>query len=213
MAIKGVIHSTESFGSVDGPGIRFLIFLKGCRMRCKYCHNPDTWTFQSDDLRTADELIFQALRYKDYWGDDGGITISGGDPLLQIDFLIELCKKAKEEDINVCIDTSAEPFSYNEPFFSKFKKLLPYVDLFLLDLKEIDEEKHISLTGRTNKNILECMKYLSSVNKDVWIRHVLVPGLTDDKENLLKMRRFIDDLKNVKKLEVLVDLYLKMIHL
>ena len=142
--VKGAIHSIETFGSVDGPGIRFIVFLKGCDLRCKYCHNADTWDHNSEDMRSADEILDFAERYRGYWGEDGGITVSGGEPLLQIDFLLELFKKAKERGINTCIDTAVQPFTRNEPFFSKFNELLKYTDLMLLDIKHIDREEHIS---------------------------------------------------------------------
>ena len=141
------VHSVESFGSVDGPGIRFIIFLKGCKMRCRYCHNPDTWDEHSDDLRTADDLLSQALRYRTYWGKTGGITVSGGEALLQLDFMLDLFRKAKAQGIHTCLDTAAQPFTRNEPFFSKFEELMKYTDLVLLDIKHIDNEGHRRLTG------------------------------------------------------------------
>lgn len=202
-AIKGLIHSTESFGGVDGPGLRFVIFTKGCNMRCKYCHNPDTWVLKSDDLRTADELLDLACRYKEYWGDEGGITVSGGDPLVQIDFVLGLFTKAKKRGINTCLDTSGEPFTREEPFFSKFEELIKVTDTVLFDIKEIDNDKHIELTGCPNTNILDCARFLSDNGVDMWIRHVLVPGVTDSDEELYATRKFIDSLKTVKKVEVL----------
>ncbi len=201
--IKGAIHSIETFGSVDGPGIRFIVFLKGCKLRCKYCHNADTWDPNSEDMRSADELLDFAERYRGYWGEDGGITISGGEPLLQIDFLLELFKKAKERGINTCIDTALQPFTTEEPFFSKFKELMEYTDLLLVDIKHIDREEHIKLTGLPNDNIVEGIKYLSEIKKPVWIRHVLVPGITDNDEYLKKTREFIDTLSNVERVDVL----------
>lgn len=144
--IKGRIHSLESFGAVDGPGIRYLIFLKGCNMRCKYCHNVDTWNPESKDLQTADELLDKAERFRTYWGKEGGITVSGGEALLQLDFLIDLFRKAHERGINTTLDTSAQPFTREEPFFSKFNELLKYTDLVLLDIKHIDDEEHKKLT-------------------------------------------------------------------
>ena len=191
--VKGRIHSIETFGSVDGPGIRFIVFLKGCNLRCKYCHNVDTWNPESDDLRTADEVLDFAERYRSYWGEDGGITVSGGEPLLQIDFLLELFKKAKERGINTCIDTAVQPFTKEEPFFSKFKELMEYTDLLLVDIKHIDREEHIKLTGLPNDNIKECFEYLDEIKKPIWIRHVLVPGITDDDNYLRETRKFIDN--------------------
>ena len=201
--IKGYVHSLESFGSVDGPGVRYVIFLSGCAMRCQFCHNPDTWKMDGGDEVTADEILKRALRFKPYWGKDGGITISGGEPLLQIDFVIELFKKAKELGINTCIDTAGNPFTKEEPFFSKFEELMKYTDLLLLDLKEINPARHKDLTGFDNSNIIEMAKYLSEINKPVWIRHVLVPEHSDFDEDLDALGDFIDTLSNVDRVEIL----------
>ena len=200
---KAYVHSIESFGSVDGPGIRFIIFLSGCKMRCRYCHNPDTWTMKSDDMRSADELLQQALRFRTYWGKEGGITVSGGEALLQIDFMLELFEKAKALGINTCLDTAAQPFTHKEPFFSKFTKLLSLTDLVLLDLKHIDNQEHKKLTGWENNNVLDCARYLSQIQTPVWIRHVLVPNITDNDTYLHDLRDFIKTLHNVKRIEVL----------
>ena len=199
----GHIHSTESFGAADGPGVRFIVFMQGCHMRCRYCHNPDTWKMDGGDEVTADEILKRALRFKPYWGKDGGITISGGEPLLQIDFVIELFKKAKELGINTCIDTAGNPFTKEEPFFSKFEELMKYTDLLLLDLKEINPARHKDLTGFDNSNIIEMAKYLSEINKPVWIRHVLVPEHSDFDEDLDALGDFIDPLSNVDRVEIL----------
>ncbi len=201
--IKGAIHTVESFGSVDGPGVRFIIFLKGCAMRCKYCHNADTWDMKSEDMRSPDELLDQAERFRAYWGEEGGITVSGGEPLLQIDFLLELFKEAKRRGINTCIDTSGQPFTRREPFFSRFQELMTYTDTLLVDIKHIDPVEHRKLTAQPNENILDMLQYLSDINKPVWIRHVLVPGITDDEGWLYETRRFIETLRNVEKIEVL----------
>lgn len=199
----GKIHSIESFGSVDGPGVRFVIFMQGCHMRCQFCHNPDTWDVNGGEEKTADEVLAHALRYKAYWGDDGGITVSGGEPLLQIDFLLELFTKAKAKGINTTIDTAGNPFTRQEPFFSKFNELMKVTDLVMLDIKQIDDEKHKTLTKWTNSNILDMAQYLSEINKKVWIRHVLVPGGSDDDELLIRLDNFIKTLKNVERVEVL----------
>ena len=151
--LKGYVHSLESFGSVDGPGVRYVIFLTGCAMRCQFCHNPDTWNMRAGTLYTAEELLKQALRYRTYWGNEGGITVSGGEPLLQIDFLIELFKKAKEQGVHTTLDTSGNPFTREEPFFGKVQELMKYTDLVMLDIKEIEEDRHQLLTGHTNANI------------------------------------------------------------
>lgn len=201
--MEGYIHSTESFGSVDGPGVRFVIFTAGCPMRCQFCHNPDTWNMKTGTLTSTDDLIKKALRYRSYWGNEGGITVSGGEPLLQIDFLTELFKKAKENGIHTTLDTSGNPFTREEPFFSKFNELMQYTVLILLDIKHIDEKEHIRLTGHTNKNILDLATYLSDMKKPVWIRHVLVPKRSDKDEYLDRLHEFILTLHNVERVEVL----------
>lgn len=202
-ALKGYVHSLESFGSVDGPGVRYIIFLTGCAMRCQFCHNPDTWDMKKGTLYTTDELLEKAMKYRSYWKNDGGITVSGGEPLLQIDFLTELFRKAKANGIHTTLDTSGNPFTREEPFFSKFNELMKYTDLVMLDIKHIDDEQHKILTGCTNKNILDLARYLSDLKKPVWIRHVLVPERSDYDEYLIKLDEFIQTLDNVQKVEVL----------
>ena len=197
------VHSIETFGSVDGPGLRYILFLKGCRLRCAFCHNADTWNLNNEDQRSADEILDHAERYRSYWGSEGGITVSGGEPLLQMDFLIELFKKAKQRNINTCIDTAGEPFTKKGEWFTKFEVLMHYTDILLVDIKHIDRNKHIRLTGKPNDNILEMFHSLSDINKPIWIRQVLVPGWTDDIEDLKKTRAFIETLSNVKKIEIL----------
>lgn len=203
--MKGLIHSTESFGSVDGPGLRFIIFVQGCKMRCQFCHNPDTWNMTSDDAFTAtpEEMLSKAIRYKSYWKDKGGITVSGGEPLLQIDFLIELFRLAKEHGVNTCIDTSGNPFTFEQPFFGKFEELMKYTDILLLDIKHIDDEAHKKLTACTNENILALAKYLSDINKPVWIRHVLVPGINSDDKYLSRLDTFLKSLNNIQRVDIL----------
>lgn len=201
--VKGYVHSLESFGSVDGPGVRYVIFLTGCAMRCQFCHNPDTWNMQAGTLYTADELLKNAVRYRSYWGENGGITVSGGEPLLQMDFLTELFRKAKEQGIHTTLDTSGNPFTREEPFFRKMQELMKYTDLVMLDIKHIDDEKHKLLTGWTNENILDMAKYLDEIQKPVWIRHVLVPERSDEDTALEKLHEFIEGLDNVEKVEVL----------
>ena len=197
------VHSIESFGSVDGPGIRFVIFLKGCTMRCQYCHNPDTWSRTGGQLRSVDDVLAQAQRYQSYWGEKGGITVSGGESLLQIHSLTELFHKAKSLGINTCLDTSAQPFSRDSSSFPAFEELMKYTDLILLDIKHIDSDAHKQLTGWRNENILDCARYLSDIGKPVWIRHVLIPGINDDDESLRNLRAFIDTLRNVERVDVL----------
>ena len=236
--VLGYVHSTESFGAVDGPGIRFVVFLQGCKMRCKYCHNPETWNLVTDysrlysddvsdeekaelskkieentkllkdkgvkvEARIPEDLLKQALRYKPYWKNGGGITVSGGEALLQMDFLIEFFKLAKAQGIHTTIDTAGNPFTREEPFFSKFNELMALTDLFLLDIKQINDDKHRELTGFSNSNILDLAKYLSDNGKHMWIRHVLVPTVTTDEDDLKKTKEFIDTLKTVDKVEVL----------
>lgn len=201
--IKGRIHSVESFGSADGPGVRYIVFLKGCNMRCQYCHNPDTWAKDGGELMTPEEVLKKALRYKTYWKEKGGITVSGGEALLQIDFVTELFRLAKEKGVNTCLDTSGNPFSLEEPFKSKFDELMKYTDLFMLDIKHMDDAAHRKLTGQTNQNILKMAAYLSDHGKAMWIRHVLVPGITTEEDELYCLRSFLDTLKTVERVEVL----------
>jgi pyruvate formate lyase activating enzyme len=201
--LTGYIHSLESFGSVDGPGVRYMIFMSGCAMRCQFCHNPDTWNMQSGTPYTVDQLLDKAKKYRSYWGSKGGITVSGGEPLLQIDFLIELFRKAKEEGIHTALDTSGNPFTREEPFFGKFKELLTVTDLILLDIKHMNEEKHQILTGCSNNNILDLAEFLSEVDQPVWIRHVLIPGRTDEDKYLKELDNFLQKLHNIEKVEVL----------
>lgn len=202
--MKGNIHSFESFGTVDGPGIRYVIFVKGCNLRCAYCHNPDTWDFNINEEYEVSEIVNQALRYKNYFGDNGGITVSGGEPCCQIDFVTELFKAFKKKGINTALDTSGYEFKYDDPsVVAKYDELMKYTDLVLLDIKHIDDEKCIKLTGKTNKNQMAFGRYLSDKGIHMWIRQVLVPGYTDDIEDLKKTRDYIDSLKNVDKVEVL----------
>lgn len=243
-SLKGAVHSTESFGSVDGPGVRFIAFLQGCPMRCQFCHNPDTWKIPavlhpgsceassnasenssnskeqsafSDclengiikdsssgySLYTPKELLTLAKRYRSYWKNGGGITVSGGEPLLQLDFLTEFFRLAKAEGIHTALDTSGNPFTREEPFFGKFQELMQYTDLILLDLKHIDAGCHKKLTGHTNENILDLARYLSDIGKPVWIRHVLVPGINDSDEYLKELDKFVKTLTNVERFEIL----------
>ena len=201
--MEGYVHSLESFGSVDGPGVRYVIFLSGCAMRCQFCHNPDTWNMKEGQVTTVDELLNKALRYKGYWGNKGGITVSGGEPLLQMDFLTELFRKAKQAGIHTTLDTSANPYTEKEPWHSKWLELMKYTDLVLLDIKQIDEKEHIKLTGHTNRIILAMAQELSDMGKPAWIRHVLVPGGSDKDEFLHRLADFIHTLKNVERVEVL----------
>ena len=202
--MTGRIHSYESFGTVDGPGIRFVIFFQGCPMRCKYCHNPDTWEGKAGREVTAEEAVREALKYKSYFGAKGGVTATGGEPMLQLPFLTELFSLLKEKGIHTCLDTSAAPFPAEEDAGrSAFDELLKVTDLVLLDIKHIDEEAHKALTGRSGAHAKAFARYLSERGKPIWIRHVLVPGITDDDGALHRLKAFLDTLKTVEKVEVL----------
>ncbi len=196
--MEGRIHSFESLGAVDGPGVRFVVFMQGCSLKCKYCQNRDTWNLKGGTTYSSDEIVEKILRYKNYIMPNGGVTISGGEPLLQTKFLIELFTKLKKYNIHTCIDTSGSVVLTDE-----IKELIDLTDLFLLDIKCINDEKAINLTGVSNKKELEFAKYLSSINKPMWIRQVLVPGYTDDEQDLIKLREFIFTLKSVEKVEIL----------
>ena len=197
--ITGKIHSIESMGTLDGPGIRFVIFMQGCILRCKYCHNRDTWQTNAGKMVTSDELINKILRCKPYFDvSGGGVTVSGGEPLLQSKFVTKLFKRLHELGINTCLDTAGS-LSITEDI----KELLNYTDLVLLDIKHIDNQKSIDLVGTSNENNLEFAKYLSDNNIPVWIRQVLVPGYTDNEKDLKRLKEFISGLKNVEKVEVL----------
>lgn len=199
----GAVHSIETFGSADGPGIRFVIFLQGCHMRCQFCHNPDTWALQPAQEMSARGLIDKALRYRSYWKQNGGITISGGEPLLQIDFLLELFALAKQYGIHTAIDTAGQPFSDQQPFAAKFQTLCSLTDLFLLDIKHIDPLIHKQLTGWDNQNILAMARRLDEWHKPMWIRHVLLPNANSEDRHLLALSQFIASLTHVERVEVL----------
>lgn len=193
------IHSFETFGAVDGPGIRFVIFMQGCSLQCKYCHNRDTWDIHSGTSYTSNELLKKILRYKNYFlSSGGGVTVSGGEPLLQYKFLIELFTLLKKENIHTAIDTSG-----NVDLTDNIKKLIDLTDLFLLDIKCINDEICKELTGVSNKKELAFAKYLSDINKPIWIRQVIVPTITDRTEDLQSLKEFINALKSVKKIELL----------
>ena len=201
--MTGRIHSFESFGTVDGPGIRYVIFFQGCPLRCQYCHNPDTWEMGGKEY-TVEQIVAQALRYKNYFGENGGVTATGGEPLVQIDFLTELFTQFKAKGIHTCIDTSGITFNPNSPqSVDKHKKLLSVTDLVMLDIKHIDDEACKKLTGHSNANTLAFAKFLSDNGAKIWISQVLVPGLTDSEESLKRTRAFIDGLKTVERVEVL----------
>ncbi len=198
--MKGYIHSTESFGTVDGPGIRFVVFFQGCPIRCKYCHNPDTWEFKKGREVSAEEIIKEYDSYKEFL-KSGGITATGGEPLAQPEFLAELFSIAKHNNIHTCLDTSGAV--YNSENHDKIDKVLKYTDLVMLDIKHIENAEHKKLTGTGNENILEFAMHLKDLNIPVWIRHVVVPQITDSPDYLFKLGEFISQLKNLKALDVL----------
>ncbi len=210
--MKGYIHSIDSFGTVDGPGIRMVIFMQGCPLSCGYCHNPDTWKTNIGTVYSVDDILNKYEKTKGF--TTGGITVTGGEPLLQIKFLIELFKRFKEKGVNCCVDTSGITFNNENREF--FDELMHYTDLVLLDIKHIDSEQHKILTGAGNENILSFAKYLSEIKKDVWIRHVVIESITLNDDYLLRLGSFLSELKNIKALDIIpyhtmaIDKYIKL---
>ncbi|MBQ7826166.1 MAG: pyruvate formate lyase-activating protein [Clostridia bacterium] len=201
--MDGYIHSIESFGTVDGPGVRFVVFCQGCPMRCRYCHNPDTWQMETGMRISPAELIRQYERNRAFYSH-GGITVTGGEPLVQIDFLLEVFRLAKEKGIHTCIDTSGVTYRPGDsPYNRKLSDLMAMTDLVMLDIKHIDAQAHRALTGHPNVGILAFAKYLEEKGIPLWIRHVVVPGITDDSIQLERLGRFIGGLTNLKALDVL----------
>jgi pyruvate formate lyase activating enzyme len=202
--MNGNIHSIETFGTVDGPGIRYIVFTQGCLLRCQYCHNADTWEIGKGKQMSVDEIIADLVTYLPFIeASGGGITVSGGEPLLQLPFLIELFKECKKRGIHTTIDSSGGCYSTSTNFQEQLNELLLYTDLILLDLKHINRHKHKALTGMTNDHILQFARHLSDQQLPVWIRHVLVPTVTDDRNDLHELGDFIGSLNNVKKIEIL----------
>lgn len=200
----GYIHSIESFGTVDGPGVRFVVFFQGCPMRCQYCHNPDSWHLKDGTEMSVEEILDRFERNRGFYRN-GGITATGGEPMVQMDFLISLFMEAKERGVHTCLDTSGILFPPDKsgPIFEKVTSLLSVTDLILLDIKHIDDVGHQALTGKSNRPVLAFAKYLSEIKKPVWIRHVVVPGITFDKQQLTNLGKFLKTLDNVEKIEVL----------
>ena len=195
---EGYIHSTESLGTVDGPGIRFVVFTQGCPLRCQYCHNPDTWELKNGKKISSKTLMQKIIKIKGYIErSGGGITISGGEPTMQLDFTLALLKKAKEEGLHTAVDTSGFVEAY------KFKKLLPYLDLVLLDLKTMDAQKHKNLTGVSNQKTLKILKLLEEQKQPYWIRQVILPGITDDLEEMQEFAEFLQQQRYLEKIELL----------
>ena len=202
--MSGRIHSLESFGTVDGPGTRFVVFVQGCPMRCLYCHNPDTWAMTGGTIMEASEILEQYERNKAFYSNGGGITVTGGEPLMQVDFLLELFSQAKEKGIHTCIDTSGIAYKpENKALIEKLDKLMEYTDLVMLDIKHIDPEKHKELTSQPNDGILAFAVYLNEKKVPMWIRHVVVPGITDDPKYLYDLGYFIGQFTNLQALDVL----------
>jgi pyruvate formate lyase activating enzyme len=194
--MKGYIHSIETGGIVDGPGIRYVVFFQGCPLRCQYCHNPDTWQINEGKEISVDEIVNDILKYRSFI-KHGGVTLSGGEPLLQAEFAAEILKKCKESSVHTAIDTSGIiPLE-------KCKNAVDCADLILLDIKAFDTAKCQQLTGAGNENSFRLLDYLREVNKDTWIRHVVVPGITDDLDELAHMASFLKEYPNVKRIEVI----------
>ena len=197
----GKIHSFESFGAADGPGVRFIVFMHGCPFRCVYCHNPDTWAIEKPAMElTPQEVLSRALRFRDYWGENGGITLSGGEPMMQADFAAELFELAHREGVTTCLDTAAGPFRRGDQMI---ERMIKATDTVLLDIKAFDPKLHRKITGADNSQVLDFARYLSEMGVPTWIRRVMVPGLTDGEDDMRKTREFISLLDNVVKVELL----------
>ena len=201
--MTGYIHSLETCGTVDGPGMRFVVFFKGCPMRCKYCHNPDTWSMEGAEKHTVKDLLDQYESMKSFYAN-GGLTATGGEPLVQIDFLTELFEACKEKGIHTCLDTSGVIFHReNAELLKKFDRLMKVTDLVMLDIKHIDPVEHQKLCQQPNDNILDFLKYLSEKNINTWIRHVIVEGITLNDKYLDQLGYFIGQFKNITALDCL----------
>ncbi|MDE5977914.1 MAG: pyruvate formate lyase-activating protein [Turicibacter sp.] len=202
--MNGCIHSIESFGTVDGPGLRFIVFVQGCGLRCAYCHNPDSWKMKDGKIIEVSEIISELVKYKEFFdASGGGITVSGGEPLLQMEFVTQLFKECKKHGIHTNIDTSGDLKFNTEERKQQLKELLAVTDMLMLDIKVFDSQKHKQLTGKDNAHILEFGRLVSDMGIPMWIRRVLVPGLTDDNEDLKHTADYIKTLKSVEKIEVL----------
>ena len=202
--MQGSIHSVETFGTVDGPGLRYVIFTQGCKLRCEFCHNPDTWKMSGGKEMSVEELVDDILNYLPFFqASGGGVTVSGGEPLLQAEFLVALFKELKKHGIHTTIDTSGGVFNKSPKYLKTLDELLELTDLVMLDLKQIDPDKHRKLTGLSNEHILDFANHLKNKDIAVWIRHVLIPERSDFDEDLHALRDFIDTMPNVEKVEVL----------
>lgn len=195
MEILGNIDSFESMGLVDGPGVRFVVFMQGCPLRCAYCHNPETWSDEKKIQMMTSDLVKKILKYKPYFGTEGGVTFSGGEPLHQPEFLLEALKECKKNGIHTCLDTSGAGENYDE--------ILDYCDLIILDVKELDEEKYKKLTGQNMDWFKNFLKKCQEKHKKMWLRQVIVPGYNDTEESVLKLKDFVSKLHNIEKVELL----------
>lgn len=205
--MTGNIHSIETFGTVDGPGVRFVVFFQGCPMRCRYCHNPDTWEQEAGTKMTVEEILERLERNRSFY-TTGGITATGGEPMQQIDFLIALFEEAGKRKIHTCLDTSGVFFPVDgkemgQVSMEKIERLLAVTDLVMLDIKHILPEEHRKLTGFSNQASLRMAEYLDKLQKPMWVRHVVVPGITYEKEELIRLGEFLGTLSNVEKVEAL----------
>lgn len=199
--LTGKIHSLESFGTVDGPGVRFVVFFQGCPMRCRFCHNPDTWdAAQAAHVLTADEVLEKMTRNLPFYRG-GGITATGGEPMCQIDFLTALFEKARALGIHTALDTSGITFSKNAEYLKKLDTLLAVTDLVMLDIKHTDEDGHIALTSKSGEAPLAFARYLAEKRIPLRIRHVLIPGVTDGEEHLTALGALLRELDGVYPLE------------
>lgn len=196
--VKGSIDSVETMGLVDGPGIRYVVFLQGCKLRCLFCHNPETWKMEEKNMTTAEELIDKIKRYKNYFGKEGGVTFSGGDPLCQPEFLLECLKQCKQEGIHTCLDTSG--VGCNKEFYPE---ILSYTDLVILDIKAVTPEAYKKMTGYPMKDFSEFLELCQKLEKKLWLRQVIVPGINDTEEYILELKKYIKNIKNVERVELL----------
>ncbi len=200
--MNGKIHSIESFGTVDGPGIRFVVFMQGCPMRCKYCHNPDTWNFDGGEVISSEELVEKYMSTRNFH-NNGGVTVTGGEPLSQIDFIIDFFEKLKLHGVHTCVDTSGVTFNREKPTLEKFDKLISLTDLFMVDFKHINPLEHKSLTGHSNENIFDFADYLCEKSVPIWARHVVVPTITLNDEYLFELGKRLSKYRNLKAIDVL----------
>ena len=194
---NGRINSIETLGTLDGPGIRFVVFFQGCKLRCLYCHNPETWDLKGESIEISPlELVEKVEKYKNYYGEDGGVTFSGGEPLLQPEFLLECLRLCKEKNIHTCLDTAG--FGFGD-----YEEILKYTDLIILDVKAVESDEYTRITGQKISKFYEFLEAVQKYNKKLWLRQVIVPNINDNKEHILKLKQFASTIKNVEKIELL----------